>query len=284
MKNRDVDLIVGSLAPETGATELSAGALELMHEIVALPVGEVRHPLRLRIAFPLVACMTIAALALAWTGFGFGTTPATAALSIERRGDHYVIVVSDLFASPEKYQRELRAHGLDITLTVRPVPTRSVGEIIPMPGGPVPHGDGTNGPVFVPNYVTALQRHGSCAPNCSIGLSIPVDFRGKEDVILGRAARPGEAYALIDPVDSPGEPLHCVPFIHKKLGQVQDLLLQHGVTRVELTDGSSRRMDFPDTWYVQQGYALSTDTALLLVSPTKKMPDVPGPVMTATRC
>src|SRR4051812_30613243 len=125
MKNRDVDLIVGSLAPEAGTAELSAGALELMHEIVALPVREVRRPLRLRIALPLVACMTLAALAMTWTGLGFGTTHAKAALDIERRGDHYVIVVSDLFASPEKYQRELRAHGLDITLTVRPVPKRS---------------------------------------------------------------------------------------------------------------------------------------------------------------
>lgn len=282
MNTRDLDLIVGSLAPEPGNAEISAGALELMHEITALPEREVRRrPLRLRVAFPMVICMTVAVLTLTWAGFGFGTTTATAALDIERRGDQYVIVVSDLFAAPEKYQHELRAHGLDITLAVRPVSKAHVGEIIPIPIAPVPPGEES---VLVPNHVTALQRHGSCSPSCPIGLSIPVDFHGTEKVVLGRAARPGESYALFESVDAPGEPLHCVPFIRKTIGQVRELLLQHGVTQIQLTDGSSRRKDFPDTWFVQQGVAYSANATTLLVSPTKKMPDVPGPVLSATTC
>jgi hypothetical protein len=220
---------------------------------------------------------------LTWTGFGFGTTHATAALDIERRGDQYVIVVTDLFATPEKYQRELRARGMDITLEVSPVAEADVGEIIPIPISDVPRGNG-NEPVLIPNRITALQRHGTCSPNCPIGVSIPVDFHEKANIILGRAALPGERYAFIYSVDAPGEPLHCVPFIRKTIGQVRELLLKHGATQITLVDGSSGRRDFPDTWFVQEGFVYSANAVTLLVSPTKKRPDLPGPVLSGTPC
>jgi hypothetical protein len=54
-------------------------------------------------------------------------------------------------------------------------------------------------------YSPTKQAPGGPLP---IGLRIPADFKGQADIVLGRAARPGETYVSTGDAFAPGEVLH----------------------------------------------------------------------------
>ncbi|MEO3923532.1 hypothetical protein ABGB07_06690 [Micromonosporaceae bacterium B7E4] len=107
--------------------------------------------------------------------------PVAHALSIVPEADHIVVTIVDPTADPARYQAELKKHGLDIEITVAPVPAEKVGRVIFMETGPDAE-------------VETIESPGNCTANgnCSVGVPIPLDFRSYARIVFGRTALPGE--------------------------------------------------------------------------------------------
>ncbi|RSN01155.1 hypothetical protein DMB42_39890 [Nonomuraea sp. WAC 01424] len=213
--NRQVDDVVRRLAPAPGPG-LTAGARETMYQIMeeepdtALPVrGRRRRGL---IALPIAAGAIAASLA----AFLALAPAAASALDIKEEDGYYLVEVKDVFADPEAYQRQLREAGLDITLRMLPAPPSQVGTFDPTASEP----DG----IEVIRQDGCERREG-----CPIRMKVRRDFAGSAEIILGRQARPGEEYEINIGFDSPGEPMHCVPFHNSPVSEVRGLLKARGL-------------------------------------------------------
>ncbi|GAA4190413.1 hypothetical protein GCM10023074_07070 [Microbispora amethystogenes] len=249
-------------------------AMELLEEIVSGPAPACGHRDRLRhmarralrnvrlrlaaVVLPLAAVL----LAVSWLvpgAAGLGPAPASAALDIRREGGHYVVMVRDLFADPATYQRELRQRGLDVEVRIVPTAATSVGRPL--------YFDGTRDH----SAITTIEAPGECVrfAGCPIGFRIPVGFHGHAIVLIGRAARPGERYGILEAVDAEGEPFHCVDYVNKTVAEVLPLLRERGV-RAKFTSyvTKSARPSAPASWYVYEGVMVADGQALMLVNPT----------------
>jgi hypothetical protein len=272
----DIDRVIAELAP-VPCPGMTPGARELLQEIKAVPAVQPRgvrsRRLPWRFAAPLVAAVAAVTLAVSWVvpdTLGFGSRPAAAALDIKREGDFYVITVKDLFADPEHYQAQLRNRGLDVMLKVSPATPSMEGVSMPW------EGDGPS------ESIQAIEKPGDCfflARTCTIGFKIPVGYTGKASISLGRRARPGERYSVLAPIDAPGEPLYCVAYARKSVDEVRRLLNERGVTEIGFATAKKTVDSVPGSWFVHEGVLSAPDRALLLVGPTLKRPDAPGPIM-----
>ncbi|MBE3014758.1 hypothetical protein IL992_37110 [Microbispora sp. NEAU-D428] len=270
----DLHRLVAGIAPDPGPG-MTPAALDLLEEIVSGPVpatrrlrvpeavtGAARRVLRRPRLAPLIVSLTAVLLAVGWLvpgAAGLGPAPAAAALDIRREGDHYVVMVRDLFAAPASYQRELRDRGLDVDVRLVPVSSAWAGQVIGF--------DGTRDN----SAITAIKAPGECTRfgGCAIGFRIPVGFRGHATVFLGRAARAGERYGILEAFDMEGQPFHCVDYVNKTVAQVLPLLRERGV-RAEFTSyvTKSTRPSAPASWYVYEGVMVADGQALVLVGPT----------------
>ncbi|MFI0423140.1 hypothetical protein [Spongiactinospora sp. 9N601] len=277
----DVDHLIAALARDPGPG-LTPGARELLGEITAEPCADVaREPRRRwwRFALPVVT-----ALVTAVVGVLAYSAPASATLDIRREGRNYVIMVIDLYADSHKYQSQLRAIGLDITLRMTAVSASLVGQVIvmPVPDGPIPKAG-----VRIDDQIKPISGKGTCrkwGEVCPVGLKIPVGYRERAEVLLGRAARPGEKYGALAPIDGPGEPLHCVPYVGRPVRAVRELLRDRGVASVTYSTAKSWESQVPGDWYVHDGTLTAPGSALLLVGPDKTPPRDTGPKMTGDFC
>jgi hypothetical protein len=257
----------------------------------------IRRPIRRRLVVALAAGLAGAAVVLSWIvpgTLGLGSRPAAAApLDIRQQGAFYIITVKNLLAAPRRYEAQLWAHGIPLSLRVVPASPSVVGTI----DGPFDSRyDGLTKEQIAerPDLVSSIERPGACAARhtCIFGLRVPVNYkavpnpsyRGMSQITLGRAARPGERYQILAALQAPGEPLHCVGFIKKRVDRVLALLREHGVARAGFYDGTAMRSAVPGSWYVQEGFLSEPGKATLLVSPTRARPDVPGPIMTGDMC
>ncbi|MGH9070322.1 MAG: hypothetical protein ACRDX8_03915 [Acidimicrobiales bacterium] len=106
-----------------------------------------------------------------------------------------VAVITEPLAAKSQLDATFRRHGFDISVNVVPVSPSLVGSI-----------------VYSDIGVEPLQS-GACfgggGGGCWVGLVIPNGFTGQGNVTVGRAARPGEAYASTADAFGPGEVLHC---------------------------------------------------------------------------
>jgi hypothetical protein len=281
-------------APPAAAAHRPAGRRSLSHTLRrTVP----RRPARHRLVVALAAGLAAAAVVLSWIvpgALGLGSRPAAAApLDIRRQGAFYIITVKDLVAAPKRYEAQLRAHGIPLSLRVVPASPSVVGTI----DGPFdPRYDGLTRRQIAErtDLVSSIERPGDCAARhtCVIGLRVPVNYkvapnpayREMSQITLGRAARPGEKYQILAPLQAPGEPLYCVAFIKKRVDRVLALLRAHGVARAQFYDGTAMRISVPGSWYAQEGFLSEPGKATLLVSPTRTRPDVPGPIMTGDMC
>ncbi|GAB3143599.1 hypothetical protein [Microbispora hainanensis] len=270
----DLHRLVARIAPDPGPG-MTPAALDLLEEIVSgtapaarrrrVPeavTGAVRRVLRRRRLAPLIVSLTAVLLAVGWLvpgAAGLGPTPAAAALDIRREGDHYVVMVRDLFAAPTSYQRELRQRGLDVDVRLVPVTAATVGRVF--------YFDGTRDL----SAITPIEAPGECTRfgGCPIGFRIPVRFRGHATVFLGRAARPGERYGILEAFDMEGRPFHCVDYVNKTVAEVLPLLRERGV-RAEFASYVTKgpRPSAPADWYVYSGVMVADGQALVLVGPT----------------
>ena len=258
----DLHRLVAGIAPDAGPG-MTPVALELLEEIVSSPAPVIiRQPRRRPHLAVVIGSLTAILLAVGWLvpgAAGLGPAPASAALDVKREGDHYVVMVRDLFAGPAMYQRELRERGLDVEVRLVPVSPASTGEVFYL--------DGTRDH----SAITAIEKPGGCSRlgGCPVGFRIPVGFRGHATVLLGRAAGPGERYGILGAIEMEGQPFHCVDYVNRTLAEVLPLLRERGV-RAEFTSYAipGVRPSAPADWYVYEGVMIANRQALMLVNPT----------------
>ena len=290
----NVDRIVRHLDPVPIAPRVNEEARELCAEITALPREAGRTSSlslsslslsslsrRRWIALPFAAGFAAVILALTWLlpgMFGMGSQPASAALDVHRAGGYYIVTVKDLFADPGRYQAQLKAHGLNVSLRLTPVTPTEVGR--PFVLDPKENGLTDAQARLRKDLITSTYHPGHCADpqGCAIGLKIPIGYDGRAVIYLGRQARPGESYQNPPELDAPDGPLHCVTWLKKSVDQVRLLLRRRGVTTVTFADAHGGRTSVPGSWYVHDGVLSGPGKAILLVGPTLKRPDAPGPI------
>ncbi|MDP9864766.1 MULTISPECIES: hypothetical protein [Streptosporangium] len=292
----DVDRLVAGIVPDPGPG-MTPGARELFDEITAVPavapgrrwprLTSARPAARGRsqgrwnrrwLSVPAVAGLAAAAMITGWVlPGGYGTAPASASLDIKRAGGYYVITVKDLYADPKMYERELNARGLDIRLLLEPTSPSIAGRMFVMSGGV----EGLRQGRTVPEQdsIRTIEAPGPCSRfgGCPIGLRVPVDFKARGEILLGRVARPGERYTMPPGIDTPGEPFHCVDYVNKTVDKVRAMLRQRGV-EPEFTHYGARKgekFSMPGGWYVHDGVMSAAGEALLLAGPTAN--DAPRP-------
>ncbi|MFC4115150.1 hypothetical protein [Nonomuraea zeae] len=274
MKN-DIDRLVAGIAPDPGPGD-TALAGELLEEIISTPRPAPRNvPRRRSLLRRRWLAAPVLAAAAAVATFAVNQVPAAAALDIERVDDHYVITVKDLMADPSVYQSELKARGLDITLTLTPTSQSLAGSLFVLTGlDPLRSGEPTaaNGPITAINAPGPCHRFGGCPT----GLKVPVGFGGKAEVILGRQAQPGEKYDMPPGIGISGEPLYCVDYVNKNVAEIRTLLRGRGVEPQFTSSGQQAKPTAPDDWYVHDGVMSAEGKALLLVGPDRS--DKPHPV------
>ncbi|MEU7855518.1 hypothetical protein [Nonomuraea sp. NPDC049141] len=247
--NTNVDEAIRNLAPGRGPG-LTPVAREMMNAIMdaePAPAPVIRTRWRPLLALPITA----AVISAAWVIPSVLTPAPASALDIKEEGDHYVIEVKDLNANPEVYESQLRGAGLDISLNVVPATPSFVGEI--NPGAHEPQ-----------DKIKTIDRPEQCNlhRSCPIGITIAKDFAGSTMITLGREARPGEEYQIVAGLDSPGEPLHCVPFYNRPVSEVRALLKGRGlaVDQYVISDQAKPgkepqvRTSVPDSMYVTGGH------------------------------
>ncbi|WP_405142333.1 hypothetical protein OG589_34175 [Sphaerisporangium sp. NBC_01403] len=276
--NTDIDRLVASIAPDPGPG-MTPGARELLQEITKAsaiehaPTQEALHvrrrawdrvfssrsrtPTKPVRRWRLLAPLAVVTVLLSWVlpeGLGLGPLPASAALDIKREGVYYVVTVKDLFAAPQRYQTELEGRGLKIAINVVPVGPSLEGHIL-----------------IGSNDIKPLEQTGPCHRwyGCDIGMKVPVGYKGKADIWLGRRAIRGEKYQLMTPIFAPGEPLHCVGFINERVLDVRRMLDERGVNEIRVT-AYEKPSPIPDWWYVLDGVSTRAGGALLLVGPAPR--------------
>jgi hypothetical protein len=109
-----------------------------------------------------------------------------------RHGD-IVARITDPDAAASQLSAVFRAYGLNITVKAVPVSPSLVGTITFSDQVPA---------------VRTLWKP-ACAGGCPVGLIIPANFKGSGNIVVGRAAKPGEKYGTMSDSFAPGEALHC---------------------------------------------------------------------------
>lgn len=125
-----------------------------------------------------------------------GQQPASAAVRVIHRPGLVGLAIDGHEADLSKIRSAAEKAGVEIRLLPRPVGPSLVGRFIGMGGG----------------AQTAVEIVGP-KPGYFRGFLVPEGWDVVLDIEVGRAARPGEAYAKVSPVTDPGEPLACKQII-----------------------------------------------------------------------
>jgi hypothetical protein len=248
-----------------------------------------RKPIRTPIATPLAAALAVIALvaaALAITRPSAPPKPATApppsvkarvpaqVLSFTTSGGYITVIVRNPLADPARYRAEFAAHHLNITLKMVPASPSIVGTVVYV-----------EEPASSPDIET-ITAQGRCYTGgggsaCPVGVRIPVGFRGRAEVVFGRAARPGEQYESTAPATAPGEVLHGLHFAGDTVTQVLAMLRERHVTvpvfNYAQSGGARNVSHVPGTWYVYDADPWAPGQVLLFVGPTRTPPENQAP-------
>ena len=219
------------------------------------------------------AAALIAAAVVAHTGGpgGAGRTggtmqlrPDAHALAFTRVGRYIDVIVRDPLADEASYNAEFKAHGLDITLSLVPVSPSLVGTVVEI---------STSGPDG--DSITTITAKGRCwtgggGSECPVGLRVPVGFRGQASLVFGRAARPGELYESTTSASAPGEVMHGLNYVGKRVSSVLAMLAERHVTVPTYRDDGRAltARQVPGTWYVYDAIPWALQQVLLVVGPT----------------
>ena len=216
-----------------------------------------RRRLALLTAFP-VALAAIAALMVTVAGphdDGPGSAAAIEAMSFTKESGIMRVVIKNLYADTSWYNADLARHHLDITLRLVPTPPSLVGYInaTSMDGVAASQSDQIK-------PISAPESCGLGGTDCQIGFTVPVGFRGKVDMWIGRPARPGEQYQMAGSAFNKGEPLYGLAdqIIGHRAGEVLPVLASRHVTVAQCREqgpgaqgnGVCDPSAIPGDWYV----------------------------------
>lgn len=292
--NRDIDPLIGRIAPTTDAR-----AAELLSEETAADLADritrtapeprpqrTRRPRKLLVGVPLaaaaVACAAVTVAVTAQderaprTPRAVATTSATpkyelaSALTFTRKGEYINVRVRDPLADPERYKAEFAAHGLDVELSLVPASPSIVGTLVAMDTS-----EGTTPRDIKPITAEGECRTGGGGDHCPVGVRVSTDFEGTASLVFGRQARADEKYNSSAPVTAPGEAMHGMTFRNHRVGEVLAALRERNVTVPEyrVMDGNVSKDVPPDqvppTWYVHDAVGWAKNEVMLFVGPER---------------
>ncbi|MFF1823542.1 hypothetical protein ACFVWG_39940 [Kribbella sp. NPDC058245] len=246
------------VTPETRAELLR----NLTAETPPIPLKSARS-VRRRLVPVLAAAAAVAAITV-FVVHVPGDNDRPQALSFTPHGEVMKVRVVDPLADSKRFNKEFKEHGLDVKLVLVPASPSIVGDNVAM---------GASSGAAAARITTTMypagceeQRTRPCVPE----FTIPLDLQGQVDLVIGRAAEPGEEYSSVGSVDGRGEPLAGVKFVNQTVGDVLKVLEQRGFT-AEYRVQSGERSDAPDTvpasWFVHDGAAASDHHVILFVGP-----------------
>ncbi|HEV2254504.1 MAG TPA: hypothetical protein VGS06_15025 [Streptosporangiaceae bacterium] len=195
-------------------------------------------------------------------------------LSFTTSGGYITVIVRDPLADPARYRAEFAAHHLNITLKLVPASPSIVGTVVYI-------GEPAGSPGIATITAPGRCYTGGGGSACPVGVRIPVGYRGRAEVVFGRAARPGEQYESTAPATAPGEVLHGLQFVGDHVAQVLALLRERHVTVPVFNyveSGGARNVSHvPGTWYVYGADPWAPGQVLLFVGPTGTQPENQAP-------
>ena len=274
---------IRSIAPISDADAArmvsDAALADLAGQIIMTPAGPARADRSPRVrrrwwlaGIPAAAAAAalIAAAVIAHTGGpaapgGTGQLrPDAHALAFTRVGRYIDVIVRDPLADQASYNAEFKAHRLNITLSLVPVSPSLVGTVVEV---------STSGPDG--NSITTITAKGRCwtgggGSECPVGLRVPVGYRGQANFVFGRAARPGEQYESTTSASAPGEAMHGMNYVGKRVSTVLAMLARRHVTVPTYRDDGRVLTpgQVPGTWYVYDAIPWAPQQVLLFVGPT----------------
>ncbi|TDB75681.1 hypothetical protein [Micromonospora sp. KC723] len=228
--------------------------------------------LRRRLAFAGPALAGLGALAFVVSAVlpassPVGPTPAQAnTLQISQDGGHLDVRILDSVADPQRYKAELARHGLNIDLKLAPATADRTGRVIFMeessPG------------------ITTIEAPGDCAAggNCSVGIRVPLNYKGQAVIVFGRTPKPGEAAEGDAPVLDEAQEAKLKALKGKRVSDVRQELTALGQTatyRVGFESRETAADQVPGSWYVYDTAPLANNVVVLWVSVDGKEP-APG--------
>ncbi len=245
------------------------------------PAGEIPRRRRWLVGAPLVAGLAAAVLVvtvLGSPGDKIGPVrigPAKAeALTFTRHGRYIDVIVRNPLADPRKYRAEFRAHGLNVSLKLLPVSPSIVGTVVYFGG------TGTGA-------IKVITARGKCFTGgggsaCSVGLRVPVHFRGQADLVFGRAARPGEKYESTVSATAPGELLHGLRIVGKRVSAVLKMIARRHVTAAEFHITTARGIgklvsSVPGSWFVYTADPWAPGQVMLWAGRSRRPAPEPAP-------
>lgn len=211
MRTQPVENVVRGLArvhdEELRGLARRPAARALLDAVTALPPGS---PARARrrtghrsLIKGAVAATAIAALAaggvIALTGSGDHVRLA-AAVEISRKPAYYEARIVDPLADQKRFTAAFAAYGLHIGVRLVPVSPSIVGTIVFEDEDTRARRSESEGARITMIYDPACRT--ASGADCSIGLRVPLHFKGHVMIEIGRNAKPGEPYTSTSPKDA----------------------------------------------------------------------------------
>lgn len=220
-----------------------------------------------RVVPGLVAAGLVGGIAVSVVGLPGGSRQEALgpALSFTTEGNFLHVKIVDPEADSARYNKEFKAHHLDIQLVLEPASPSQVGRNIAQ--GSSEHAD----PITSTVDPAGCDDAGTypCVPQ----FVIPKDYHGSLQLYIGRAARPDENLVANGAIDDRGEPLAGLRWRNKRVSEVLALLAQRGYTvpeyRVTKKNFAESPKTVPLNWFVTGGFLFKGKQVVLEASPTR---------------
>ena len=291
MRTHPTDGVVRSIArihddALRGLARLPA-ARALLDDITALPPGPAVRPARTRgRAGPRPMILgAVAAAAIATAGVtgvialtdnpGNSTIDRNpvrlaAAVEITRKTTYYEARIVDPLADQKRFKAAFARYGLNIEVTLVPVSRHVVGTIVSEEEDERAQQSDREGAGI--KMIDDPACRTASGGNCSIGMRIPLNFKGHVGISIGRKAEPGEPYVTSSRKDAP----HGLAGL--TVTQAEAELARKGL-RVGMYNvywpgwgASLPRSRIPSQWKVSGAAPYSPGTVLLAIDAQGPMP------------
>lgn len=176
----------------------------------AVVVEPKRSPRRRLLA--LAAAAVIAVAVLSGVLVTRSTEPASADVEVSVDGDDFIVRLTSLETRPDEIVAEAKKAGLDVRVREEPVGPSKVGKFI-----------GSSGDR--PAEIRPIDEESEAFT----GFRIRRDWPGTLDLVLGRAARGGEAWIATSDALDPDEVLGCEPLLGATTDKVSTRIDDRGL-------------------------------------------------------